>query len=415
MTTRSSGIESSVGGPVGPRYKMHIRYSLPLLAFALIANAVPFFAYRPGDADFYLIPWYQHILAVGRIQVFAEPFSNYAPPYLYLLSGASILNRWVEPLIAIKLLACIGAIWMAYAVARLLQSLGCRFAVEGAIASLLLPTVILNVSLLGQADTFWVAPCVLGLVAAIERRLGAVAFWSGVALAFKLQAAFFAPFVLLLFLTRKAPWWCWLIPAIVYFAAMIPAWLVGWPASNLLTVYVRQATWQPERIFVSNAASWWTIYGAFFPRLAVKTFWIGYVTAAAAVVEYIRRLHKSDLSPRALAAAAALSAAGLPFLLPGMHERFTILADVLTYCLAFSERSRCTIAAAALMQIASAVTGYGWAFQKGLLELPACFFALGAIMLLIEFLANPAETADERPHVTHDPSGRSHGAANPEA
>jgi len=132
MTTGSSGIESSVGGLVGPRYKMHIRYSLPLLAFALIANAVPFFAYRPGDADFYLIPWYQHILAVGRIQVFAEPFSNYAPPYLYLLSGASILNRWVEPLIAIKLLACIGAIWMAYAVARLLQSLGCRFAVEGA-------------------------------------------------------------------------------------------------------------------------------------------------------------------------------------------------------------------------------------------------------------------------------------------
>jgi len=412
MTTRRSGTEASTGGPVEPRSKMHARYTLLLLVFALIANAVPFFTYRPGDADFYLIPWYQHILSHGRIEAFAEPFSNYSPPYLYLLSAASFLNPWVQPLLVIKLLACTGAIWMAYAIARLLQSLGRGFALEGAIAALLVPTVILNVSLLGQADTFWATPCVLALVAAIERRHGAVAIWSGVALAFKLQAAFFAPFVVLLFLTRKAPWSCWLIPAIIYVAAMVPAWLVGWPASNLLTVYVRQATWQPPRIFVSNAASWWTIYGAFFPRLAVKTFWIGYATAAVAVVEYIRRLRNCALHPSAMVAAAALSAAGLPFLLPGMHERFTILADLLTYCLAFSERSRRTVAAAALMQIASAVTGYGWAFQKGLLELPACFFALGAIMLIIEFLKNPEEKAAA--HATHEPSGGSHGAANPE-
>lgn len=414
MRTRSSGTEASTGGPVEHRSKMHAPYTLLLLVFALIANAVPFFTYRPGDADFYLIPWYQHILSLGRIQAFAGPFSNYSPPYLYLLSATSLLDPWVQPLFVIKLLACVGAIWMAYAVARLLQSLGCKFAVDGAVALLLLPTVVLNVSLLGQADTFWVAACVLGLVAAIERRLGAVAFWSGVALAFKLQAAFFAPFVVLLFLTRKAPWWCWLIPAVIYVAAMVPAWLVGWPASNLLTVYVRQATWQPPRIFVSNAASWWTIYGAFFPRLAVKTFWIGYATAAVAVIEYIRRLRNCTLPPSAMIAAAALSAAGLPFLLPGMHERFTILADALTYCLAFSDRSRRTVAAAVLMQIASAITGYGWAFQKGLFELPACFFALGAIILLIEFLTNSAEKAPRHRDVTNEPLGRRYGAPNPE-
>jgi hypothetical protein len=391
MTSRSRDIGANIGNPT-PR-TIHLPCSLFVLALVLVANAVPFFKYRSGDADFYLIPWYQHILAVGRVQAFAEPFSNYSPPYLYLLSAASALDPWVEPLVVTKLLACLGAIWMAYAIARLLQSLGSRFAVEAAIASLLLPAVILNVSLLGQADIFWVAPCILGLIAAIEGRLGRVAFWSGVAFAFKLQAAFLAPFVLTLFLARRAPWWCWLTPVIVYLAAMVPAWLAGWPASNLLTIYVRQAVWQPEhgRIFVSNAASWWTIYGAFFPRLALKTFWVGYAVAAAAVAEYVRRLRKRVLSPSAMVAAAALGAAGLPFLLPGMHERFTILADVLTYCLAFGQRSPRTIAAAVLMQVASALPGYAWAFQNGLFELPACFFALGAIALLIEFLGEGRE------------------------
>lgn len=410
MTERLGDMTADVGDPVRS-HNIHLRYSLLLLVLVLVANAAPFLNYRSGDADFYLIPWYQHILAVGRLQAFAEPFSNYSPPYLYLLSAASFLDPWIEPLIVTKLLACLGACWMAYAIARLLRSLGCRFAVEGAIASLLLPTIILNVSLLGQADTFWVAPCVLCVAAAIEGRLRSVALWSGVAFAFKLQAAFLAPFVVLLFVARNAPWRYWMMPAIVYVAAMLPAWLAGWPAANLLTIYVRQAIWQPEhgRIFVSNAASWWTIYGAFFPKLALRTFWIGYAIAAVAVAEYVRRLRRLTLRPGAMVAAAALSAAGLPFLLPGMHERFTILADVLTYCLAFNQRSPRTIAAAAFMQIASALPGYAWAFQNGLFELPACFFALGAILLLIEFLTESKESGVQE----RESSGRGQNATDP--
>lgn len=70
---------ADVGDPVRS-HNIHLRYSLLLLVLVLVANAAPFLNYRSGDADFYLIPWYQHILAVGRLQAFAEPFSNYSPP-----------------------------------------------------------------------------------------------------------------------------------------------------------------------------------------------------------------------------------------------------------------------------------------------------------------------------------------------
>jgi hypothetical protein len=277
---------------------------------------------------------------------------------------------------------------------RLLTEMRATHPVEYGLASALLPSIILNVAIFGQADTFWVAACVLALTKAVEGRLGAVAFWSGVGFAFKAQAIFFAPFVLLLFLTRKTPWLCWLIPPAVYVAAMLPAWLVGWPALDLVTIYFRQAEWQPELrgIFISNGASWWTIYGHFFPRLALKTFWIGYLTTAFAVIGYLWLLLKRQLSPRLLVAAAALCAIGVPFMLPGMHERFYILGDILTFALGVADPRRKTIAAAVLMQLASAVPGYGWALGLVLLKLPACFFGLAALILLIDYLWSAPDT-----------------------
>lgn len=367
----------------------HLGWCVALLAAVIAAHAFPFYAYHPGDADGFVIPWYRHIVQAGRIHAFAHPFSNYTPPYLYLLSAASLLDGWLEPLTVIKLLSCAGAAWIAFALARLLLVMRTPHPVEAGLASLLLPSIVLNVSVLGQADTFWVAPCIFAVRSAIQDRRLSVAVWSGVALAFKAQAIFLAPFVLLVFFMRKAPWWCWALPAVVYLVAMLPAWLLGWPAWHLLTVYLRQAQWQPGggRIFISNGASWWTIYGHFFPQAALKTFWIGYLAAAVATAAYIWMLSKRELSQQQLLAAAALSAAGLPFLLPGMHERFFILADVLTFCLAVADPKPRTIAAAVLMQLASSVPGYGWALGLTRLKLSGCFFCIGALILLVEYLA----------------------------
>ena len=88
------------------------------------------------------------------------------------------------------------------------------------------------------------------------------------------------------------------------------------------------------------------------------------------------------MSGKALIAAAALSAAGLPFLLPSMHERFFILADVLVFLYAWANPNRNTIIAAVLMQVASALPVAAWAFSFQHGELCAPFFAVGALLLI---------------------------------
>lgn len=369
------------------------RAYLPVLGLIVAAHAIAFLTYEPGDLVVYVSHWYERVARLG-FGAFSEPFSNYTPPYLYLLWAASLIGGDAPAIPMIKLVAVVGGAWFAFALFRFFQTMGVRDAGLAALASLLLPSILLNVSLLGQADTFWVAACVLALTAAIEGRLPQVAFWSGVAFAFKAQAIFFAPFVVHFFLVRRAPIWCWLIPAAVYAAAMLPAWLAGWHWWYLVNVYFRQALWQPEnRIFISNSGSWWTIFGQFTPATAIRFFPLGYVLTLFATTIYLRS--KPVSSPNGLLAMATLSATFVPFLLPGMHERFFILADVLAFCLAIVARTKPAIMAAVLIQIGSAAPVARWAFQLPHFEIAAPFFILAGMLLLIDMIRDERAQTDE--------------------
>jgi hypothetical protein len=88
---------------------------------------------------------------------------------------------------------------------------------------------------------------------------------------------------------------------------------------------------------------------------------------------------------------AIISAAGIPFLLPGMHERFYVLADVLAFLYALVYPSRRSIAAALLMQVASAFPVFVWALQMEPLQLLAPPFAVAALFLFFKELADPQE------------------------
>lgn len=351
--------------------------ALALGAFAL--HAPLFLRFSAGDVIWFVVPWYDHIVGNGRIAAFGRPFSNYAPPYLYLLSVTTLFDGLIQSYYLIKLLSWVGASWLVFAAIRLLQSLGRE--PMAALAVILLPSVAANVSMLGQADTFWVAPCVLALAAAVRRRWFWTAFFSGLAFAFKAQALFFAPFVMHLFLTRRASWKLWLVPAAVYVAAMVPAWLAGWPVWDLATIYLKQAAWQPGdgTLFISNGASWWTWFAYISPETAISSFWFGYVLTIAAVIAYAKFV--SLRGDRELLLAAILSAGGMPFLLPGMHERFYMLADVLALIYALAFPSRRAIAAAILIQVASALPVYVWALEAEPLQLVAPPLAAIALFL----------------------------------
>ena len=362
------------------------RVKVALVLFgAALAWTIPFATILSGDYFAFLLPWYRHILAAGPVGAFAHPFGNYSPPYYYLLTAISLLG--LPPLLAIKGLSALGAFWLAFAICRLTGK------PEAGAWSLLLPTVVFNVPFMGQADVFWLAPAVLAVNAAMRGEPVKTVLWASIGFAFKAQAAFLAPFVVLVIIRKRAPYWAWAIPAAVYLAAILPAWLAGWPLPDLFTIYVRQALWHlPGEVFISGAPNLWMLVRLTVPHLYSVGF--GLMAAELAAVFYLWRLYRAELTANGLLTAAALSAAILPFLLPGMHERFFALSEVLTFCLAWREPKAVWVAALAqlafLLNIVGGYSGPSWLLPLGVAA------EVAVILWLLRLSGRFPETAFEQ-------------------
>jgi hypothetical protein len=312
------------------------RRDFAMILSGIAAIYLPLSLFPAPDVRIFLIPWLRQISETGL----SVPVGNYSPPYLYLVA----LFSWapLPEFVTIKLLSIVGAVWLAGCVGRLVKTLG-RDPLPAAAVTLLLPTVSLNGPVLGQADTFWTGCCVLAVAEALKDRSGRVALWAGAAFAFKAQAAFLAPFCLGFIVKRRA-WLAFALPPLIYFAAIVPALLAGWPLSNLLTIYVQQA----QITFLGDAPNLWAIpraLGLYGPG----AFPLGYVLAAVAAAFVVTRRGDPLLI-------ALLSAALIPFLLPKMLERFFFLADVLAFALAYARRDRFSISVAAMFQAGSSLS-----------------------------------------------------------
>jgi Gpi18-like mannosyltransferase len=344
----------------------------------------------PPDLVQFVIPWYGHIVESGPVAAFAEPFSNYTPPYLYLLAAASLANGWAAPLTIIKLLSVACTAFLAFAVASLVKALGGE--PRRAAFTFVVPTIALNAALLGQCDALWTGACLFAVAAMIRAETLKALVWCGVAFAFKAQAAFVAPFIIGGLIGRRAPLWQWPVPAIVYAALMLPAWLMGWPASDLAMIYLRQSEWFD---FPGNLANPWIWAAEFAPHSAQAFYVLGYAAAAAASVGIGALAAASIRKPRTLLLLALLSAFALPFLLPKMHERYYFLADALALALVLVEPTRRNLALAATVQLVSlsAIVGYIYFYWNPWPALAGAFIAAVALAAIYREVRASRETS----------------------
>ena len=310
-----------------------------------------------GDMEHFLLPWLDTILERGQVGAFSRPFANYTPPYLYLLALASPLAAAVPKVSLIKAISLAATLMLAVAGAHLVRSSGRDRWPEAALWLVLLPSVAINAAGLGQCDALWSAACVMAVAASINRRPVSMLLWFGVALSFKAQAIFLAPFIFQRLICQRVPAPLWAIPALVYGVAVLPAALAGWPLGDLFTIYLRQAAWNPD--FIGNAANPWSVVQLVAPLEGARWLWAGQVAAVAATAAYLYRFRRFDGGPARLLALALLSSLMLPFLLPKMHERFFFLADVLAFLLVFIRRDWRSFAIFCLVEGASLLALWG--------------------------------------------------------
>ncbi|MCX6376931.1 MAG: glycosyltransferase 87 family protein [Armatimonadetes bacterium] len=287
-----------------------------------------------GDMSGFLIPWYDSIASSGWMSALRGEYSNYPPPYLYLLTIVARFNVFLPKAIAVKLISIFFDSVNAYLVYRIVKDRSTHDSLPMLAAGLFLclPTVAVNSATWGQADAVFTCFVLASMHLLLQRRPARAMILFGIAAAFKAQSLFLAPFLLLLTLKRRIPWWtCVLVPA-AHLLAMLPAVIAGRGIYGVLTVYLEQA--RTYRSLSMNAPNPYALISdAFYGPVHVIGLAIAAVMALAWVLLYARKIHAMSVEITILCATVA--AAMMPFLLPKMHDRFFYLLDVFSFLLVF--------------------------------------------------------------------------------
>ena len=175
----------------------------------------------------------------------------------------------------------------------------------------------------------------------------------------------------------------WLIPPAVYAAFAVPAWLAGWPALDLVMVYPMQTV---HFLSGGNLANPWTALRFLIEGGGKGLFWIGYAAALTATLIYVARFGRLKLDATGLIGAALLSSFMLPWLLPKMHERYWLLADVLAYAFAVVARDRSALLIAVTVTLASATSYFSYVTDWHLPVILAAGIAGFGLLALVDYL-----------------------------
>jgi Gpi18-like mannosyltransferase len=401
--------------------------ALPQLVLGLVVLAALVVRWQvvdvqSGDYRAFLLPWYQQ-LATGGFGALAGSFSNYNTPYLVLLW--LLTHVPVDPLVAVKGLSVVFDLLLAFFVHRIVAVVrpGRPWtAVLATGAVLLAPTVVLNSSAWAQCDAIYTAFCAGSLSFLLRRRPWLASTFFGLALAFKLQAIFFLPVLVLLLVVNRHRLLTLVAAPAAFLAALLPALLAGRSLSSQLAVYpaqignssgaagaggLRAAGGGPGRLGGgggfrpggggggggTTAASSFTYNAptpyAWLPADA-STVWkyLGLAVAVAVAVGFgiwiVRRRRPLSVSEIVLVAATATLV--VPLLLPEMHERYFYLGEVLAIVAAVAV-DRKFAAVALLMQVASTSTYLGYLAEDPLVPLRfASMLALAAAITAIAVL-----------------------------
>ena len=204
------------------------------------------FPYETYDYHNFLSHWYDHLRQNG-FQGFETGFSDYTPPYLYLLWLATHLP--IPKLYAIKSISLLGDFALAFVSAapgqaqirpasRLARCLRGRSLCakhlfqQRALGSVRLP--------------FTRRFCSRRSTASSGDWAGRALLFFSIAFAFKLQAMFLLPVFFVLWAKGKLPLKYFLLLPAVYVALCLPAFLAGRPFYDLLTIYLEQANTYPR-------------------------------------------------------------------------------------------------------------------------------------------------------------------------
>lgn len=317
---------------------------LLLIIFATVFGCSIRYALRnvvAGDYKMFFEPWVATLReAGGGFQGLSAEFEyvDYTTPYLLILSFISICP-FFNTLILMKMVsvffdfvAAIAVGFIVYEMTDKKQSGYMAYAVM-----LFVPTIVANGAMWAQCDIIFTSFVMLSLLFMLKDKPRASLIFYGIAFAFKLQTLFIAPLYVLLWVKKKMKIQHFLWLPIMYFIGIIPSWIAGKNLWELLTVYLFQANGEMDIYKLSHKfPNVYQIIGTDSFLREYADAGIYFTLAVLMVLMYYIAQKNFTFTKDLILRMGMFFVMVVVFFLPHMHERYGILADVLSVIVAFS-------------------------------------------------------------------------------
>lgn len=339
------------------------------------------FPFESVDYEQCLSTWTEQLKAIGTIQALSSYSGDYNYPYITILYFLTFLP--IPSLYSIKMVSVL----FDFLEAGLLTSTVMHAAAgekrygTGLIAYALVfcnPLVIMNSSYLAQCESVWTA---LGLLAfylvIVKEKFGWGMFAFGMALAFKIQAIFILPIILIFyFYKKKFPILHILWIPVAIEILCIPAIIGGCGWDGAINKYLHLLGEYPYMFYYYPNV--WTYFQDapyfVFGKMAIIFTFITLLLFAVLFVKSGKKYRMQDYVQY-----AAWTAMTCTMLLPCMHERYNYMAEILLPVSAIFDRK---LRIPVLILILISVQCIG---QQFLGWTPLSYYVLAACNLFVYF------------------------------
>jgi Gpi18-like mannosyltransferase len=294
--------------------------------------------FKSTDYNNFLVHWVSKMRDLSIAEAMVAKIGDYNMPYLYVLM---LISRFeVSDLYLIKLVSISFDIVLAYYAMKIVsikfESINIQIAAF--IATLCIPTVILNGAFWAQCDVIYTALALAALYYGFtDKSIKSFVFF-GLAFAVKLQTVFIAPMLIVfLFLRKVRIRDIWVLIA-TFFATLVPAIIAGRSFMSTISIYSEQTNSYPNMVL--NTPNIYALLGNVrFENFNFAAIMLaGIATISLLYFLYVNR-NKITTATDYVSIAFAFVLL-IPMLLPRMHERYFFMADVLAVVLAFFNKKR---------------------------------------------------------------------------
>lgn len=300
---------------------------ITFLAFFVRFKMLDFASY---DYNNFLKPWFDDLKSNGGLKGLATYKGDYNAPYMTILALLTYLP--INSLYSVKFVSIVFDFLLAISSGLLVKELVKQnkkiyFVLTYAIL-LFVPSVLLNGAYWCQCDSIYTTFIVLSLLFLVKEKYIPSFIMLGLSLSFKLQFIFILPLYLVLYVMKKKfSILNFLIIPIVDIVLCLPAIIYGKPILDCLTVYFKQTATYSKSLVLNFP----NIYQIFTGNVDIFYTLGEVITIFVCALTLMYILYKKiKFNSEKILLLGIWFITTLTFLLPGMHERYLFVGEVLS-------------------------------------------------------------------------------------